>query len=97
MWIITNHTVTYHNENLFLANPLTLLLLPLGISEFFGSKNCASRASRLWYGLAAFALLGLLLKLPIRAFDQDNGRAVALILPILLGGAATSFWLRRRA
>src|SRR4029078_12567705 len=32
MWMLTEHTVTYRNENQLLANPLTLLALPLGLA-----------------------------------------------------------------
>jgi hypothetical protein len=94
MWIITNHTVTFHNENLLLANPFTLLLVPLGIWVMRGSQKATQLATKLWYGLAAMGCLGLALKL-FPAFDQDNGRARALLLPILLGGALASLLSRR--
>ncbi|QRO01128.1 DUF4105 domain-containing protein [Archangium violaceum] len=86
MWLFTEHTVTHRNENLFLANPLTLLALPLGIQLIFGSARAPERLRRLWLVLAGLGLLGLVLKaLPM--FDQDNWRLIALILPISAGMA----------
>jgi Domain of unknown function (DUF4105) len=86
MWTFTDHTVTYRNENLFLANPLTLLALPLGFGLVFGSARARRWLRELWRYLAALGVLGLALKL-LPAFDQDNWRLIALILPILLGFA----------
>lgn len=84
MWTFTDHTVTYRNENLFLANPLTLLALPLGFGLMFGSTRARRWLRGLWRYLAALGTLGLALKV-LPAFDQDNWRLIALILPILLG------------
>ncbi|WP_224370851.1 Lnb N-terminal periplasmic domain-containing protein [Hyalangium versicolor] len=84
MWQFTDHTVTYRNENLFLANPLTLLALPLGFGLMFGSVRARRWLRELWRYLAALAVLGLALKV-LPKFDQDNWRLIALILPILLG------------
>ncbi|WP_257461172.1 Lnb N-terminal periplasmic domain-containing protein [Archangium lipolyticum] len=86
MWVFTEHTVTHRNENLFLANPLTLLALPLGIQMIFGSARAPERLRRLWLALAGLGVLGLVLKaLPM--FDQDNWRLIAFILPISVGMA----------
>ena len=89
MWLVTNHTVTFRNENLFLANPLTLLALPLGLGVARGSQKALVRLSRLWPLLVALALLGLCLKVLPR-FDQDNLRLVVLLLPVLAGAAVSS-------
>lgn len=87
MWVVTDHTVVYHNENLFLANPLTVLALPLGVRWMMGKGR--ESLYRLWRGLAALGVLGLGLKL-LPSFDQDNWRIIALLLPVLLGmGGAT--------
>jgi hypothetical protein len=82
----TDHTVTYWNENLFLSNPLTLLMLPLGIMLIFGSTKARAILRVLWLALAASGLLGMVLKV-LPMFDQDNWRLIALILPISLGFA----------
>ncbi len=84
MWAFTNHTVTYHNENLFLANPLTLAALPLGVAYALGNKR-AGRA--LWWSfsaLCALGVLGLVAKV-LPPFHQDNWRLFALIFPLNLG------------
>jgi hypothetical protein len=93
MWLITDHTVTYRNENLFLANPLTLFALPLGLMLTWGSKMARSWLRLLWLVLAASGVLGLVLKV-IPLFNQDNWRLIALILPISLGFAG-AFHLER--
>jgi hypothetical protein len=87
MWLGTDHTVTYRNENLFLANPLTLLALPLGIQLMFGSEKARERLRGLWVLLAGLGVLGLALK-ALPPFDQDNWRLMALLLPIAVGLAA---------
>ncbi|MDC0708958.1 DUF4105 domain-containing protein [Stigmatella sp. ncwal1] len=93
MWLVTNHTVTYRNENLFLANPVTLLLVPLGLQFAWGSVKARARLVTLWCVLAGLGGLGLVLKvLPL--FNQDNWRLIALLLPISVGFAG-AFWLDR--
>ena len=93
MWMITNHTVTFRNENLFLANPLTLLALPLGIQLMWGSVKARARLRKLWVVLAGSGVLGVLLKV-LPMFDQDNWRLIALILPVSAGFAG-AFLLER--
>jgi hypothetical protein len=93
MWLVTDHTVTFRNENLFLANPLTLLALPLGLMLTWGSKRARSMLRTIWLVLAATGVLGLVLKV-IPLFNQDNWRLIAFILPISLGFAG-AFHLER--
>jgi len=86
MWLVTDHTVVYRNENLFLANPLTLLAVPFGVALMRGSAKARARLLKVWDALAALGVLGVALKL-LPSFDQDNWRLIALILPISLGMA----------
>lgn len=86
MWLFTDHTVTYRNENLFLANPLTLMVVPLAVALMFGSKRARAGLRFIWNTLAALGVLGLVLKV-FPLFNQDNWRLIALILPISLGFA----------
>ncbi|HEX8824278.1 MAG TPA: DUF4105 domain-containing protein [Archangium sp.] len=84
MWLGTEHTVTWRNENLFLANPLTLLAVPLGFQLMRGSMKARERLGHLWLVLAGLGVLGLALKV-LPMFDQDNWRLIALLLPLSLG------------
>jgi hypothetical protein len=93
MWLVTDHTVVYRNENLFLANPLTLLALPYGVRLMFGSQKVRTRLRWVWALLAAGGALGVALKV-LPPFDQNNWRLIALILPISVGMAG-AFWLDR--
>ncbi|WP_164001411.1 DUF4105 domain-containing protein [Pyxidicoccus caerfyrddinensis] len=86
MWLVTDHTVTYRNENLFLANPLTLLALPFGVALMWNSTKARARLFKIWLVLAASGVLGVVLKV-LPPFDQDNWRLIALILPISVGMA----------
>jgi len=103
--IFTDHTVTYANENLFLANPLTLFIVPFGIITAI-KKRAEPRVGRsvslgwlqlLWMVLAGLGALYLVLKL-VPAFNQENGLAVATIIPVLFGFAGSSLlsWRGRK-
>jgi hypothetical protein len=83
MSLFTDHTVTYGNANLLLANPLTLLALPLGICAAAGRRGCQPWLDRLWNLLACLGLPALLARL-LPSFGQDNRFALAVILPVLL-------------
>ncbi len=89
MSMFTDHTVTYGNENLFLANPLTLLAVPLGVAAALGGGRSLRRLGLLWLLLVALAAVYLLLKL-LPAFDQVNGLAIATIVPVLFGFAGSA-------
>ena len=94
LWAVTNHTVTFHNEDLFLANPLTFAALPLGWMLARGSERARAWLPRVWMGLAALGLLGVALK-ALPAFDQDSWRLVGRMMPATLGMAA-GLWLDGR-
>ena len=86
MWTSTDHLVAHDNENVLLANPLTLLAFPLGVAWALGSTR-ARRAQRwLWSALAVFALVGLALK-ALPGFDQNNWNILALVVPMVVGTA----------
>lgn len=96
MSYFTDHTVTFRNENLWLANPLTLAALPLGISLARGSARAGARLRWLFTALAAGTVCELVLKLA-PAFDQDNWNLIALIAPVNLALAAAGWLQWRRA
>lgn len=93
MGVLTDHSVTHRNENLFLANPLTLALLPLGVMQAMGSKRAPRLVGATWAALAALSLLGVVLKL-LPGFDQANWNLIALFFPINVGFAVAA-WLDR--
>jgi hypothetical protein len=82
----TQHTVTFHNENLLLANPLTLLFIPAGIMIARNSSRWLKLTAKLWY----IHLFGLALAVMIRmapGFYQENGLLLCLIAPLWMGMA----------
>lgn len=86
MGAFSNHQVTWRNENLFFANPLTLLLVPLGLLFAFGVRRAARWLGGVTLALALLGLAGLGAK-GLPWFDQDNWRIIALVLPVSLGFA----------
>ena len=97
MSTFTDHTVTYGNENLFLTNPLTLAALPLGMVAAFGRGKTGRRLLQLfWFLLAGLVCVYLLLKI-FPFFDQQNGPAIATILPVLCAFAAAAGLSWKRA
>lgn len=96
-WAFTEHDVTYRNENMWLANPLTFLLWLLGIGIAFGSRRAQRGAMWVSFALCASSLLGVALKL-LPAFNQENFVLVTLLLPTNLGLAwAHHLWRRAEA
>jgi hypothetical protein len=94
-WAFTNNVVTHHNENLFLANPITLAALPCGVMLAFGSSRGRRASFWIWMALGVTTVIGLLAK-ALPWLDQNNWNVIALIAPVNLGLAAL-FWLDRRA
>lgn len=94
MGIFTDHLVTYHNENLFLANPITFLIFIVSLYSFFKpSKNLTRIIRKSWISLAILSFVLLILK-SFPAFDQDNLMIISLLLPINIGFAIA--WLQKR-
>jgi hypothetical protein len=91
MSLFTDHTVTYGNRNLFLANPLHLAVVPLAVAAAAGTRAAGRWLTGLWSLLAALAMVSLALQ-AFPALRQDNWLAVALLLPVELGCAAAG-WL----
>jgi hypothetical protein len=93
MSLFTDHTVTYGNRNLFLANPLHLAVPPLAVALAAGARRAGRWLAWLWSLLSALALASLALQ-AFPALRQDNWLAAALLLPAQLGCAAAG-WLPR--
>jgi len=96
MSVATDHTVTYWNENLFFANPLTLAVLPLGIALAAGRRGAVDWLQWIWTGLAGMAALGLVLK-GFPSFDQQNVQPICFLVPITVGCAVAFHWGARRS
>ncbi len=83
--LATDHVFMYRNENLFLAEPLSLalvVLVPLAARRAGGgARRLAERTALL---VLALALLGLVAKL-LPGTTQDNAIFLALVLPAHLG------------
>ena len=86
MWALTEWAVTFDNANQLLANPITLMALPLGVAVIFGSDRARGLLYRCWLVLCVTSALALLLA----AFSitaQANGAVIALLLPLNVGFA----------
>jgi len=81
-WIFTDHTVGYHNENIFLVNPLTLAAGLLGLIIAAGKERFVPLIIKIWYVCGAIAVLGIALKI-LPWFYQDNYATLALLIPLL--------------
>jgi hypothetical protein len=90
----TDHDVTFGNENIFQANPLTFALVPLGVMLAWGAKRAAKWNRALWTVLAALSVLGVLIKV-LPSADQANGNILAILVPLNVGFAAL-WWLDAR-
>lgn len=96
MAIATDHRVTYWNENLYFANPLTFAAVPLGLMLAWGKLKSSEWLKWVWTGLVVTGLLGLALKV-LPGFDQHNHLPISFIFPISIGFAAAWWWYAKGA
>jgi hypothetical protein len=97
LWAFTDHAVTYQNENVLQANPLSLLLVLALLGLALHTRWAARLAARVSLVVAGLSVLGLLIQV-MPAFDQSNSDIIALLLPAHLAVAAVlTGWLRRPA
>lgn len=87
----TDHDVTFGNENIFQANPVSLALLPLGVMLMWGANRAPKWNRAVWTVLAAGSLLGVLIKV-LPSADQANGNILSILVPLNVGFAAM-WWL----
>jgi hypothetical protein len=92
LWAFTNHVVTYRNENLLQANPLSLVLLVLAPAAIIG--KLWARRWAVWFGLfiAGISTIGLLVQI-FPGLDQSNGEIIGLMFPVH-GAIAFLLWQR---
>jgi len=86
MSFFTDHVVTYHNENLLLANPFTFLLILLGIGIIVNNSFSLKWSQILWYFLCGLTIILLILKI-FPVFDQQNWLSISMIIPLNLAMA----------
>jgi TRAP-type C4-dicarboxylate transport system permease large subunit len=94
LWAFTDHSFTYRNENLFLANPLALAA---GILLAVSASGRAMRTTRTFVlVVAGIGVIGFLIQI-LPAFSQVNGGIIALLLPIHVGIVGGLWAMRRRS
>lgn len=94
MALLTDHTVTYWNLNLFWANPLTFVVLPLAVLVLRGSSTARRRLLRWWILLAAIAGVGIVVAvigLFVPLLYQNMSIPASLLLPIVASSAASAW------
>jgi hypothetical protein len=99
MTFFTNHDYTYHNANLFFANPLLLAAIPLGIryalARDSGGRFAFEALLRLLWLLTVLGIfVSMLIKL-LPGFWQQNLTDQMLMLPIALVFAFEPSGLRK--
>jgi hypothetical protein len=96
LWSLTNHAVSFHNENILQCAPLALGLPIAAWGLLRGRSKWIHTAFRIAQVGVAASALGLLLKLlPFMA--QDNARIIALMLPAWIGVFAALNWMRLKS
>ena len=93
LWAFTDHYVTYDNENVLQANPLSLVLFVALIVLWLGKNRSNKFVQRTTLVIAGLASLGLFIQV-LPGVDQANGEIIALFLP---GHVALAWVLSRRA
>lgn len=81
LWAFTDHVVTYRNENVLQANPLSFFIMVLGPIALIG-KPWARRYAA-WFALfvAGLSALGFIIQ-ALPNLDQVNGDVIGLLMPI---------------
>jgi hypothetical protein len=82
LWVFTAHTITYSNENVLQANPLSLVLAVMLIP--FALGRLTRPATLVALAVAILALIGFALQ-ALPGLDQVNGTLIALTLPVHAG------------
>jgi len=80
----TEHDVTFYNENLLLANPLTFLLFPLSSALISGQAQTLRQGYFIWATHLVFLVILLLMKL-LPVFYQYNYPLFAFFIPVTIG------------
>ena len=95
LWLLTDHEVTYLNQNVLLC-PVWVLALPFFAVDFARAAPRRLRATLRLVGAAALAALAALVLRAVLPASQHTGPALAFFVPQWLG-AALAVWTRARA
>jgi hypothetical protein len=99
LWLLTDHSIAYRNENLLQLSPLALPLVVLLPALAYGKRWAGKWAVRLALAVAALSVLGFALQ-ALPGVDQGNGEIIALALPVNVALAwvalRLSGWARAR-
>ncbi len=91
----TNHEVTFHNENILLAHPLTLLIALFAIFLSWQKVSAFKILRGLWFLQIFGALLLIALKIVLPSiFDQDNLLVFVFVLPVTVFMAVSFLMLK---
>jgi uncharacterized membrane protein len=94
LWAFTDHVVTYRNENVLQANPLSLGLAVLAPAAVLGKAWARRWAVWLSLFVAGCSALGFFIQ-ALPQLDQVNGEIIGLLLPVH-GAVAYILWQRWR-
>ena len=95
LWLLTNHQVAYHNENILQCAPWALLLPVSAWGVFRLRPKWIRLAYRTTLAGVACAVLGLLLEV-LPFMQQQNERIIALLLPIWCGALTALYLMQQR-
>jgi hypothetical protein len=79
LWAFTDHTATWANENLFVVNPIWLVVAILLLPALLARRATQPAAIAAGVG-AAFAIIGVIIQV-LPAFFQQNGEILAATVP----------------
>ena len=81
LWLLTDHDVTYRNENVLQANSLSLVIFVALVALVLRRVWAPKIALRFAMVVAGLSVLGLLMQV-LPQLDQANGEIIALLLPV---------------
>ncbi len=94
MMLFTDHDVTRGNLNLFMVNPLWLIIGVLGILHARGKADYTRQMVLLWRVLGVLSLVMLALRL-FMEYPQQNMLTISIVLPLVLIQGQWWRWKRR--
>ncbi|MCK5200244.1 MAG: DUF4105 domain-containing protein, partial [Spirochaetales bacterium] len=78
----TGHTYSYNNLNLFIINPIALLIIPAAVLYLKKGGKWRTRLDTLWY-IQLFSVLMMILLKALTPVKQANLLEIILVLPIV--------------